>query len=91
MSIYPKYLVFVIFCVLYLFGISSRGLSPSGYPLERQSSLGEVIPGGNATRMSYLYSIDVVLFVVSDLSARPEPEETSGGDQPSGSRGWRGH
>ena len=35
---------------------SSRGLSLSGYALERQSSLGEVIPGGNLTEMSYLYN-----------------------------------
>ena len=28
----------------------------SGYALERQSSLREVIPGGNPTGMSYLYN-----------------------------------
>ena len=34
----------------------SRVLSPSGFALDRQSSLGEVIPGGNPTRMSYVYN-----------------------------------
>ena len=72
-SIYPKFLVFVIFFLLFcmLFGIikqiwhpcvvynrnnsPSRGLSPSGYALGRQSSLGGVIAVVHHTGMSYLY------------------------------------
>ena len=34
----------------------SRGLSPSGYALERRSSLGEITPGVHPTGMSYLYT-----------------------------------
>ena len=77
-SIYSKSLVFVIFPLLYFFGIikhiwhpcgvssrnnfPSRGLLPSGYALEQQSSLGEVIPAGHPTGMSYLYNNEPVFW-----------------------------
>ena len=33
----------------------------SGYALKRQSSLGEVIPGGHPTGMSYLYNVSQLM------------------------------
>ena len=67
----------ILFCIL--FGIIKQilhpcvwgggggrtGLSASDYTLERQSSLGEVIPGVHPTGMSYLYNIQCVVVVVA--------------------------
>ena len=43
LGVYPRY------------NFPERGLPPSGYALERQSSLGEVITSVHPTRLSYLY------------------------------------
>ena len=63
--IFPPFVFCILFGIKQIWhpcGVSTRnnlplrGLLPSGYALERQSSPGEVIIGGNATGMSYLYN-----------------------------------